>query len=314
MTRDINISLQPLEFGNFTGINNIDSSLRLQPNELSSAINIDLDNDGLSTRRDGVVSKVSLSGNVHSLWSDERICLYVDDGVLKRLFPDYSVSTLRSNVSNYAMSYTYAPNSPDKTEDTIYYTNTSVIGYINAQGVSNTFPDPGIQFRTAPEPAQHITYYNTRLYFGDGQTIWYSDALGLGRINKRLNNIPLSDEITMLEAIDDGIWVSTGDKYGRIFFLSGNTVEQFTEIHSADYGVIQGSAVKIRDAQSIFHDIGITGTAIIFATKRGICVGGNGGRFINLTYTKYKLTDNRFGAGLLRIIDNKAHYIATTWS
>ena len=313
MTRDLNIQLSPLEFGNFTGINNIDSALRLQPNELSSAINVDLDNDGLSTRRDGVVNKVSLSGNVHSLWSDERICLYVDDGVLKRLFPDYSVSTLRSSVSNYAMSYAYAPNSPDKTEDTIYYTNTSVIGYINAQGVSNTFSDPGIQFRTAPEPAQHIEYYNGRLYFGDNQTIWYSDALGLGRINKRLNNIPLSDEITMMEAVDDGIWVSTGDKYGRIFFLSGNTPQDFTKIDRANYKAIQGSAVKIRDAGSIFHDIGLTGTAIIFATKRGICVGGNGGRFINLTYTKYKLTDNRFGAGLLRINDNKVFYIATTW-
>lgn len=314
MTRNINISLQSLEFGSFTGINNIDNALRLEPNELSSALNIDLDNDGFSTRRDGVVSKVSLSGNIHSLWSDERICLYVDDGVLKRLFPDYSVSTLRSNVGDYAMSYTYAPNSPDKTEDTIYYTNTNVIGYINAQGVNNTFVDPGITFRTAPTPAQHITYYNTRLYFGDNQTIWYSDALGLGRINKRHNNIPLSDEITMMETVDDGIWVSTGDQYGRIFFLAGNTPQEFTEITKADYGVIQGSVVKIRDAGSIFSDIGITGTAVIFATRHGICVGGNGGRFINLTYTKYKLTDNRFGAGLMRIIDNKAHYIVTGWN
>lgn len=314
MTRNLNISLQPLEFGNFTGINNVDNTLRLEPNELSSALNVDLDNDGLATRRNGVVSKASLSGSVHSLWSDERICLYVDDGVLKRLFPDYSVSTLRSNVSNYAMSYTYAPNSPDNTEDTIYYTNASVIGYINAQGVSNTFSDPGITFRTAPEPAQHITYYNTRLYFGNGQTVWYSDSLGLGRINKRLNHILLEDELTMMEAVDDGIWMSIGDKYGRIFFNAGNTVEQFTRIDSADYGVIQGSVVRIRDAGSIFPDIGISGTAIIFATKHGICIGGNGGRFINLTYSKYKLVDNRFGAGLLRIIDNKAHYITTTWS
>ncbi len=257
---------------------------------------------------------VGIAVNRHSLWSDERTCLFVDNGVLKRLFPDYSTSDLRSNVGSHPMSYAYAPNSPDKTEDTIYYANANVIGYINAQGVSNTFSDPGIAFRTAPEPAQHIEYYHTRLYFGDNQTIWYSDALGLGRINKRLNNIPLSDEITMMEAVDDGIWVSTGDKYGRIFFLAGNTPQEFTEITKADYGIIQGSAVKIRDASTIFHGIGLTGTAIVFATKHGICLCGNGGRFINLTYDKYKLTDNRFGAGLLRINDNKAFYIATTWN
>lgn len=314
MTRNLNISLQPLEFGNFTGINNVDPAIRLKPNELSSALNVDLDNEGFATRRDGVVNKVPLSGSVHSLWSDERICLYVDDGVLKRLFPDYSVSTLRSSVSNYAMSYASAPNSPDKTEDTIYYTNTNVIGYINAQGENKLFADPGIQFRSAPEPAQHIEYYNMRLYLGDNQTLWYTDAGALGRINKRFNNIPLDDEITMIKAVDDGIWVSTGDKYGKIFFLSGNTPQSFTRIDKARYGIIQGSPVKINDASSIFPEIGISGKAVIFATKHGVCIGGNGGRFINLTYNKYKLTDNRFGAGLLREIDNKVHYITTTWS
>ncbi len=43
MTRDINISLQLLTFGNFIGINNVDDKLRLKSGELESALNIDLD-------------------------------------------------------------------------------------------------------------------------------------------------------------------------------------------------------------------------------------------------------------------------------
>ena len=53
MTRELNISLQPIEFGNFTGINNISDKLELKPEELESALNIDLDSQGKSTRRNG---------------------------------------------------------------------------------------------------------------------------------------------------------------------------------------------------------------------------------------------------------------------
>lgn len=314
MTRDLNIALLPLEFGNFTGINNVEDAVRISNTELSTAVNVDLSDAGIATRRDGYVSKVALSGAVHSLWSDNRMCLYVDDGVLKRLFPDYTVSTLRSGVSNYPMSYTVAPNSPDKTEETIYYTNANVNGYVNADGVSNTFAVPTQEFKTAPPVGQHIAYYNARLYIGQNQTLWYTDAGALGRVTIRSNWISLEDEITMLEPVDNGLWISTGDQFGSIFFLSGSTPESFVRIRRADYGVIQGTAVRVENAESVLGDIGIQGTAIIFAMEHGICVGGNGGQFINLTYNKYKLIDNRFGSGLLRINNNKASYIATTWA
>ncbi len=53
MTRNLNISLQPLEFKEFTGINNVDDKLRLKLGELESALNIDLDAQGKPTRRNG---------------------------------------------------------------------------------------------------------------------------------------------------------------------------------------------------------------------------------------------------------------------
>lgn len=311
MTETIQPQLQTLEFGEFAGINNVANALDLTPNELASAKNIDLDNRGMANQRGGFVKKVT---NVpHSLWSNEKVCYYVEAGVLKQLATDYTSTTVRTNVSDYHMDFV-------EINEIVYYTNINVNGFITADGVDNAFADPGIDGKFVPEPAQLIEYFNSRLYFAKNQTIWYSDAAAFRRIDKKRNFIQLSNSITMLRAVDDGIWASIGDiDTGEIMFYSGAGPDKFRRVPVVDargmrYGVIEGAVQKVSDVKAVFPDLGIQGSAIIFPTRHGICVGGNGGFFVNLTLEKYKLTDNRFGAGLLRFENNKYHYIGTFWS
>lgn len=311
MVETIDPELQTLEFGKFSGINNVADSLDLKPEELVSAKNIDLDGRGMVSQRGGFVKKVT---NVpHSLWSNEKRCYYVEAGVLKELATDYTSTTIRTDVSDYHTDFV-------EINEIVYYTNSNVNGFITADGVDNVYVDPGIDHKFAPEPSQLIEYFNSRLFFAKNQTIWYSDAGAFRRIDKRRNFIQTPNSLTMMRAVDDGIWVSYGDiDTGEIVFLSGRNPDKFSWTPIVDargmrYGVIEGAVIKVSDIKAVFPDLGIQGSAIIFSTRHGICVGGNGGVFINLTVDKYKLTDNRFGAGLLRFENNKFHYIATFWS
>jgi len=65
---------------------------------LSEAENIDITDEFHVRRRQGATKQVT--GNIHSLWSDGEICLYRQGTNLKRLFPDYSNDTLRSNLTS----------------------------------------------------------------------------------------------------------------------------------------------------------------------------------------------------------------------
>jgi len=65
---------------------------------LTEAENLDISDLGHVRRRRGVTKKIT--GNIHSLWSDGEICFYREGEYLKRLYPDYTYSTLRSGLTS----------------------------------------------------------------------------------------------------------------------------------------------------------------------------------------------------------------------
>ncbi len=306
MAKDRDLSLQTLEFKNFKGINNVANALDLTTEELTEANNIDLTSEGKATRRDGYTKKFTPSGTLHSLWSNDRIALFVDGTTLKRLLTDYTSTTIRSSVSTLPMSYV-------DVNEQVYYANASVIGYVDHLGVGQVFADPGIKYKQAPQPGQHIEYYNGRIYIARNETLWYTDAFAFGRVDLRTNAIPFKDEITMLRAVDDGLYVSIGDINDRssVIFLKGSTPEEFVTKEIADYGAIEGTDVQ---AKGQFVGKGIEGKVVIWSSRKGICLGANGGNFQNLTVNRYKITRNRYGAGLFRLQNGLPQYIASLWT
>ncbi len=105
MARNLDVKGGEIIFKNFRGINNIANEINLGVEELTEANNIDIDNEGRAKRRDGYTRKFSPSDVLHSLWSNDRICLFIDGTTLKRLHTDFTVTTIRSNVSNLPMSF-----------------------------------------------------------------------------------------------------------------------------------------------------------------------------------------------------------------
>jgi hypothetical protein len=304
MTRNIDISSNTFEIGTVSGVNNVTDPARLEPHQLVYAFNIDISDKGKPSRRAGTTKKVTPTGTIHSMWGDDKMCFYVENGVLKRLHEDYTSSTLRTGVANYHMSYV-------EVNDKYYYSNPSVIGYIE-NGVNTLFTNPTEDFRFIPLPGQHIEYYNGRLYIARNETIWYTDVNYFNQVDRRDNFIQFENEITMMQAVDDGIWVCVGDiNRQNTYFIQGAVVEDMTLRSFASYGCIEGSDVKIRDARKIGE--GLTGTAVMWASDGGICIGGNGGQFINITDGKFNTPNKRFGAGLFRDQDGLAQYITTLW-
>jgi hypothetical protein len=116
----------------------------------------------------------------------------------------------------------------------------------------------------------------------------------------------------MMQAVDDGIWICIGDiNRQNTYFIQGAVVEDYTLRSFASYGCIEGSDVKIKDASKIGE--GLSGTVVMWASDGGICIGGNSGRFINITDGKFNIPNKRFGAGLFRDKNGLSQYITTLW-
>lgn len=305
MTRNIEISTGEFDIGTVSGINNIADAARLESHELVYAYNIDISDKGKPSRRNGVVKKVTPSGTIHSMWGDNKECFYVESGTLKRLLADYTSTTMRTGVSDYPMRFV-------EVNDNYYYTNAAVIGRIY-QGVNNALVTPTKEHKYALPPGQHIEHYNGRLYVAKNETIWYSDAVYLEQYDKRSGFIQMENEITMMRAVDDGIWICVGDiNRQTTYFMGGATREDMTLRRIAGYGCIEGTDVKLKDGSKVGQ--GLSGTVIIWTTDNGICIGANSGQFINISNGKYNVPDERFGAGLFREENGLAQYVSTLWS
>lgn len=306
MARDRDVNAPEITFQNFKGINNVTDANNLTIEELSEAENMDIDNEGKVKRRNGYTRIFTPSDKMHSLWSNDRICLFVDGTTLKRLWADYSSTTIRTNVGNQPMSFV-------DVNENVYYSNATANGYVDSLGADNQYPTPSDNYKAKTKVGQYIEYYNGRLFIAKNETIWYTDAYNYGVIDMRTNAMKMKDEVTMMKAVDDGLYVSIGDINDRssILFLAGSTPSEMHSREVAHYGAIEGTAVK---PKSSYVGNGDVGKKVIWTSRKGICLGENGGRFTNLTATKYEVTQNRYGSGQFKITNGVPQYIASLWT
>ena len=109
----------------FTGLRNDRPVERFEDGDLSVAQNIDIDNSGAVSRRDGYTLRSA--GAKHSLWSsdDETLALYVSGTSLVRLNADMSGTVLMTGLTaGLPMAYW-------KTLDRVYFTNGQQSGVLD---------------------------------------------------------------------------------------------------------------------------------------------------------------------------------------
>jgi hypothetical protein len=110
----------------FAGVRNDVQPERFGNSDLIKAVNCNLDKSGQLTRRDGFSAVVT--GACHSLWADDSqtVCLFVQNGLLKKLNLDLTTTTLQTIADPAAaMSYT-------EVNGVVYFSNGTDTGVLAA--------------------------------------------------------------------------------------------------------------------------------------------------------------------------------------
>lgn len=286
-----------MKWNQFKGLNNRLRQEEIPADVLSVARNVDLDDTGRLSRRDGFDDIATLTGNYHSLWSDGEICLSIKNNSLYKINTDKTETVLRPNVGNSDMSYVSVNGKQ-------YYTNGTVIGYID-NGVSYTFSDPAKQYKIAPPPGQLIEYFNGRLYIAKGPVLWHTDAMAFGRVDTRKGFKQFASDITMILPVDGGLFVSDQE---TTYFVAGPSPEKATikTVQKAGFNgvVIQGNKFNKE----------IQGTVAFFATEESICMGLSDGTVVPLTLEHYKLPGIKKGSFLIREENNRLQLISRLYN
>lgn len=291
----------------FIGANNVDDPtevsgiLSTDPNvilsEMTELINVDVDNSGKVSRRKGYTNRVV--NNAHSMWSNNEECFFVENGFLKRLNTDYSVSIVSSLPSNNKVVY-------EQVNNVIVISDGNYYLILQDNVLYNPIPKDGI-----PPIGGHILcLFKGRLYIGNETNIYFTLPYDIETMDNSNHIIPLASYVKMIIAVDDGLFVSTSKE---IFFFKGNSPEEFEVLRVANYPAIMGTATKCKG--EIFGETlqGVSSDAVIFATTQGLCVGGNGGFFQNISKYKFQYKPGTFGTAVLREQNGITQYIMSTY-
>jgi hypothetical protein len=299
MAQKIEVPL--FSFSRFSGMNTVEKDFRLPVtrdahyNVLSDMLlieNLDIDNSMTLSTRPG--SDLEISGtDVHSLWSDGNItAFYVDSPVLYKLNVGYSATSL-GTVGTGRMSYA-------KWNDRIYLTNNVGIWYCKD---SLTALSTDVTYKLPMPPGKFIAYYKARLYVAKGKVLYISDAL-CDHYDIRTGFRVFSNDITMLIAVDKGLYVSDGETW----FVSGAEPDEFHRNKVLDVDAIPYTAALVNGE---YVGDGVQGNHALWVSADGICLGNSDGAVKNLTRSRYAMTDYGIGGAAIRKVNETVHYIAT---
>ena len=286
----------------FSGINNVDPATRLAPvivdheyvYPVQQANNVDIDNTFQVASRPGY-TEVKPGTDIHSMWSDGNIWLYVDGAVLYQMDEIYGTKIIRSDLTIGAR-ISYAP-----WNDRVYYMNGYQKGYVKG-GADYAFTNPSREFKEPLPAGQFIEYFMGCLYVAKDNILYQSDPL-CDYYDIRTGYRIFKDRITLLRGInEDGIYVVDSETW----FLKGKANEDFERENINPYPAIPFTDIVVNGK---FVDDGIEGDIVIWTAENGICMGDGKGKVTNITEARYTFTARGRGTGFIRENGNIRHYI-----
>ena len=136
-----------------------------------------------------------------------------------------------------------------------------------------------------PLPSNVICYYNGRLFMAAGSVLWFTEPFAFGKVKVSQNFIQFNSPITVLEAVDDGLWLVADKTY----FLSGANPVDFKLSTVFEYGAISNTTVTLP------NDEGIS-----WQSTRGRIMATNGGKAKNVQEERLATASATSGAALFR--------------
>ena len=154
-----------------------------------------------------------------------------------------------------------------------------------------------------PAPAGSImAFYGARVLIAVGPVLYASRPNGWELFDIRRDFKQFTDDITMIQPVDDGVYVGTTTE---LAFLAGAEFDKLTYRQVVAGRVVLGSGVQVRGELVQSGQ----GSAMICIADGVICAGFNGGSLVRMTEGRYS-TDVAEVSATFRMVDRIPQYIA----
>lgn len=165
-------------------------------------------------------------------------------------------------------------------------------------------------FDTPPSPGHIVECHAGVMYVVRGGVIQYSYPWQHERFHLT-RFLQLPGRVTMFAAVNDGIFASTAE---RTWFLAGRDPAALVAKELFAHGAIEGTVAKTElgkiKSQGEAREGESGGTAVMWTTPHGVCVGGDGGAALNLTERDFSFPTAQRGAGIVRQVRGYTQYLA----
>lgn len=275
------------------GINNKIDPLRHQYNPdtgigfLAEAINCDIDDSGMISRRPGQVEISDLVS--HSVFCDKGDCFVMqdrtvqNDAALYQVGTDLSLTGVRSGMTKGAkVSFC-------QVGAKIYYSNNYQNGVIE-NGISSSWPVSSEHigattiraFYNAPI-GSHIAFFQQAMWIAEDNIIWLSEPNAFGKFDFSRKYFQFGSNILLVKPVVGGVWVSDEVKTG--FIASGNKFEDMKWNKKSSFPAHEWSEnIELVDLSKT--ELQIPGLSAVWSSDEGLCVGTPDGELIITTKEK----------------------------
>ena len=264
--------------------------------EIAEAINVDIDDSGRISRRDGMTRIAA--GVFHSLFCDGGDCFVaLDSGGSTSI---YKVGT-NSALTGVRSGMTLASRIGWCQVGTkTYYGNGTENGYILAAAsypwAAQTYVGPPTtRTFSAPPVGTHFALLSSRLYVVRGNIVTYSEPLGYGLYDMARARLRFASNVKMFKPVAGGIFASDSEK---TYFLEGLNPVEFTRRQVLDVPAHEYSEAIGHIDGSLFG-LDNAGMCAVWSCDKGRCVGTATGQVIVATKDKLVYPAGTIGASLI---------------
>ena len=216
--------------------------------------NVDIDDSWKAHLRPGRGAPIYNGTYVRSIWANDEIFLLADGTTFMKHNDDGTMTTLITDIDD-TDPVCYVEHT-----GLVYFSNNSIVGYIDLKtGLPYPFPapylppiktirngetvfldNPALQFKTKMVGGHILEWYNSRLLAANGANLFFSDATVPTMMDRRKNALAFKGRLTMVKAVDDGVYVSDAE---AIYYEHGNDISTVTEFKRLDIPAIEGMSV-----------------------------------------------------------------------
>lgn len=294
-------------FRGVTGLNNRFDPMRHRFNpdtgmgELEEAVNVDIDDSGMISRRLGQV-EIS-AGSFLNAFCDKGDCFIVQDRTIDSalfiLDPDMvSLTGIRSGMTKGAMV------SFCQVGEKTYYMNGYQAGVIDS-GISYLWPDSNHlgasttrEYYSVPI-GTHIAVFDGHMLVAEGNVLWISERYEFGKYRMAKNFFQMGSDIRMVKPVLNGIWISDQDKTGFIAPKPGQHISEADFYRKSSFPAHEWSDnIELVDLGDT--ELQIKGNSAIWSSDEGLCIGSENGDFEVSTIEKIIYPTGANGATVVK--------------